>query len=81
MANTYRIEDTHYRAPPSRPQSGRSASLLARLGVWLLMSVIAAVIVMAGLYFAPIPHSLMIKPGEPQPTIAFPQARPPIRNL
>jgi hypothetical protein len=81
MTNTYRIEDTHYRARPSNPQSGRGSSLLSRLGVWLLMSVMASAVFVAGLYFTPLPRSLTIKPGEPQSEIAFPQARPPVRNF
>jgi hypothetical protein len=81
MANTYRIEDTHYRSRSSKPGAGRGSSLLSRLGVWLLLSVIAAVVVVAGLYFTPLPRSLTIKPGEPQPMIAIPHAQPPIRNL
>jgi hypothetical protein len=81
MANAYRIEDTHYRAHSSKPLGGRGSSLLSRLGVWLLLSVIAAVIVIAGLYFTPLPRTLMIRPGEPGPTMTFPRAQPHIRNL
>ncbi|HZC15514.1 MAG TPA: hypothetical protein VE309_02020 [Caulobacteraceae bacterium] len=75
MANTRQIEVTHYRADPGEPPIGGGNRLLSRLGVWLIMAVIVAAIVSAGVYFSPRPHPTLIKPGQPQQTIPLPHAQ------
>jgi hypothetical protein len=74
LANTNQVQETHYKADPTAPPMGVVSRLLSEFGVWLIIAVIAAAIVVAVVYFAPRQNTMALRPGQPQTTIPLPHA-------